>query len=77
MNRADQAVLVNLDIEMGQRVIDALDRAGYPPEEARWAMFPQYENWRFVLSSSRIPGYEEPIGHLWAQPGNATQSAKK
>ena len=57
----DQAVLVGLDIEMGQRVIDALDREGFPPEVAIWAMLPQYENWRFVLSSSRIARYEELI----------------
>jgi hypothetical protein len=60
----DQAILVSFDIEKGQRVIDALDRAGYPPEVAMWAMLPQYENWRFVLSSSKIHGYEELIGHL-------------
>jgi hypothetical protein len=57
----DQAVLVSYDIEMGQRVIDALDREGFPPEVAMWAMLPQYENWRFVLSSNRIAGYEELI----------------
>ena len=57
----DQAVLVSYDIEMGQRVIDALDREGFPPEVAMWASLPQYENWRFILSSSRIPGYEELI----------------
>jgi len=60
----DPAVLVSYDIEMGQRVIDALDREGCSPEVAMWAMLPQYENWRFVLSSNRIPGYEELITHL-------------
>ena len=60
----DQAVLVSYDIEMGQRVIDALDHEGFPPEVAMWAMLPQYENWRFVLSASRIPDYEELISHL-------------
>jgi hypothetical protein len=60
----DQAVLVNFDIENGQRVIDALDSAGYPPEVAIWAILPQYENWRFVLSFSKIHGYEELISHL-------------
>ena len=60
----DPAVLVSYDIGTGQRVVDALDREGFPPEVAMWAMLPQYENWRFVLSSSRIPGYEELIRHL-------------
>jgi hypothetical protein len=60
----DQTVLVNLDIDKGMRVIEALDREGCPPEVAMWAMLPQYETWRFVLSSSRIPGYEELVSHL-------------
>jgi hypothetical protein len=60
----DQAVLVNFDIEKGQRVIDALDQAGYPPEVAMWAMLPQYETWRFVLASSHIHGYEDMVKQL-------------
>jgi hypothetical protein len=60
----DQAVLVNLDIDKGQRVIDALDSEGCPPEVAMWAMLPQYETWRFVISSSKIPGYDELVSHL-------------
>lgn len=60
----DQATLVNFDIEKGQRVIDALDQEGYAPEVVLWASLPQYENWRFVLSSSRISGYDELIAHL-------------
>jgi len=60
----DQATLVSFDIEKGQRVIDSLDGAGYPPEVAMWAMLPQYETWRFVLSSSHIHGYEEMVDQL-------------
>lgn len=60
----DQAALVSFDIEDGRRVIDALDREGLTPEVALWANLPQYENWRFVLSASRISGYEDLIGHL-------------
>jgi hypothetical protein len=29
-----------------------------------WAMLPQYETWRFVLSSSHIHGYEEMVDQL-------------
>jgi hypothetical protein len=60
----DQAVLVNFDIEKGQRVIDALDHAGYTPEVVMWAMLPEYESWRFVVSSSHIHGYEEMVNQL-------------
>ena len=60
----DQTVLVNLDIDKGLHVIEALDREGCSPEVAMWAMLPQYETWRFVLSSTKIPGYEELVTHL-------------
>ena len=60
----DQALLVSFDIDKGQQVIDALDRAGFPPEVAMWAMLPQYETWRFVLSSRHIHGYEEMVDQL-------------
>lgn len=33
----DTAALVNLDIENGQKVIDALDRDGKNPNVALWA----------------------------------------
>jgi hypothetical protein len=60
----DQAILVSFDIEKGQRVVDALDRAGYPPEVAMLAVLPQYENARLVLSARNINGLEELIGRL-------------
>jgi len=60
----DQAILVNFDIQKGQRVVDALDRAGYPPDVAMLALLPQYENTRLVLSGSKINGLEELIDHL-------------
>jgi hypothetical protein len=53
----DQETLVSFDIEKGREVINALDRAGNPPEVAMWAMLPQYETWRFLLASSHIDGY--------------------
>ena len=48
------ATLVNLDIEDGRRVIDALDEAGKTPQVALWAKLPDYENWRLVLASDRL-----------------------
>jgi hypothetical protein len=60
----DQTALVNLDIDKGLRVIEALDREGCSPEVAMWAILPQYETWRFVISSSKIHGYEELVNHL-------------
>ena len=60
----DQAALVSFDIEKAKRVIDSLDAAGHPPEVAMWALLPQYDEWRFVLSSSHIHGYGEMVAQL-------------
>jgi len=48
------ATLVNLDIEDGMRVIEALDAAGNAPQVALWAKLQDYENWRLVLASDRL-----------------------
>lgn len=62
----DQTALVAFEMERGKRVLDALDRAGVSPEVALWALLPQYEDWRFILSSSHIHGYEEMVEKLRA-----------
>ena len=48
------AALVNLDIEDGQRVVDALDKAGKRPSVALWAKLPDYSNWRLILASKDL-----------------------
>ncbi len=50
----DKGTLVNLDIESGREVIDALDRDGKDPNVALWAKLPEYEDWRLVIASERI-----------------------
>lgn len=51
----DKAALVSFDIESGQKVIDALDRAGKNPKVALWAKLPEFEDWRLILASDRLP----------------------
>jgi len=48
------AALVNFDIENGEKVIEALEKAGKSPNVALWAKLPDYENWRLVLASDRL-----------------------
>jgi hypothetical protein len=48
------AALVNLDIEDGQKVVDALDKAGKEPSVVLWAKLPDYENWRLIIASDRL-----------------------
>lgn len=48
------ATLVSFDIENGETVIKALDKAGKSPKVALWAKLPDYENWRLILASDRL-----------------------
>lgn len=50
----DKVALVSLDIDNGQKVIDALDRDGKSPNVALWAKLPEYEDWRLVIASDRL-----------------------
>lgn len=47
----DQTPLVDRDIEVGRRLIEALDRAGDPPAAALWKYIPEERDWRLVLAS--------------------------
>jgi hypothetical protein len=57
--------LVSFDIEDGEKVVDALDKAGRDPNVALWAKLPDYEDWRLVIASDRLDqsspfaGYQE------------------
>ena len=55
--------LVTFDIEDGERVVDALDKAGKAPNVALWAKLPDYEDWRLVIASDRIDQSSEFIGY--------------
>ena len=50
----DQATLVNLDIKRGSELLDALDRAKLKVTVALWVYFPEYEDWRLVVSARRF-----------------------
>lgn len=50
----DKTTLVSFDIENGNQVIEALDRAGKPPNVALWAKLPEYEDWRLVIASDHL-----------------------
>jgi hypothetical protein len=43
--------LVNLDIELGDKVVKALDEDGKAPNVALWAKLPEFEKWRLIISS--------------------------
>jgi hypothetical protein len=64
----DKTALVSFDVDNGQRVIDAMDKAGIAPEVALWAVLPQYEDWRLIVASSKIDrhsdGYEPIVAAM-------------
>ncbi len=47
----DQATLVNLDVDAGAKVLEALDDAKLKVAVALWMESSDYSNWRLVLSS--------------------------
>lgn len=50
----DKTALVSFDIEQGEQVIHALEEAGLSPDVALWAVLPEYEDWRLVLSATTL-----------------------
>jgi hypothetical protein len=55
--------LVTFDIENGEKVVDALDKAGKAPNVAIWAKLPDYEDWRLVIASDRLDQSSEFTGY--------------
>ncbi len=47
-------VLVGMDVDVGARILQALDDAGLRVTVALWAVLPEYEEWRLVLSSRKF-----------------------
>jgi hypothetical protein len=50
----DQATLVNLDVNAGLKVLDALDAVQIKVAIALWMVTPDYDDWRLVLSSPSL-----------------------
>lgn len=46
--------LVSFDIELGDKVVRALESDGRTPNVALWAKFPEFEKWRLVIASDRL-----------------------
>ena len=55
--------LVTFDIENGEKVVEALDKAGKAPNVAIWAKLPDYEDWRLVIASDRLDQSSEFTGY--------------
>jgi hypothetical protein len=68
-----KALLVNLDVEIGSRIIEALDASGLKVNVALWATLPEYGDTRLVLASrhfdedNQIKSYGKVLGALREQ----------
>jgi hypothetical protein len=58
--------LVSFDTEAGSRILQILDKAGLQIKVALWAILPEYDEWRLVLSSRKFDavGTTEAFGLL-------------
>jgi len=47
-----KATLVEVDLKKSERIVSALEGQGV--SAALWVVFPEYEDWRFVLASKEL-----------------------
>ena len=50
----DRATLVAFDVKLGEGVIAALERVGYKPNVALWAVLEEYGDARLVIASRKL-----------------------
>jgi hypothetical protein len=50
----DQTILVSLEIERGDELLQALDRAGVKISVAMWAVLDEYGDWRLFLAGKQL-----------------------
>jgi hypothetical protein len=54
----DKAALVATDFAVGSRIVEILDSTGLQLNMAMWLRTPEYEDWRFALSSRDLDSVE-------------------
>jgi hypothetical protein len=51
-----KTALVEVDLKKSEKMVSALEDSGMRVAVAMWVHFPEYEDWRFVLSSKDLDG---------------------
>ena len=46
-----KATLVNIDVELGDRILGALDAGGFSVTAALWLLTDEFEDWRLAIST--------------------------
>ncbi|HEX4310341.1 MAG TPA: hypothetical protein VHZ25_09960 [Acidobacteriaceae bacterium] len=49
-----EKALVEVDLAKSERIVSALEEAGVRVSLALWVVFPEYDDWRFVLASKDL-----------------------
>ena len=62
----DKAALVTIDLAKGTEWLKALDDSDLGISVATWVYLPEYEDWRFVLSSRRSMQFDFPKPMVWS-----------
>lgn len=62
-----QAELVEVDIELGRRILEALAHAHIPVSAALWLFVPQLGEWHLMIATSLVDrkGPRTAYGELW------------
>lgn len=50
----DQSLLVNIELERGAKVVEALDQAKLKLDVAVWAFLEEFRDWRLVIASREL-----------------------
>jgi hypothetical protein len=59
----DKATLVAADVATGSKILQILEDAGLRMNVAMWLRTPEYEDWRFALSSRDLDRAEPPAAY--------------
>jgi len=65
--------LVGFEVETGSRILKILDDAGLQVKVALWAVLPEYEEWRLILSSRKFD--DESLFEAYGQLNMALDNA--
>jgi len=49
-----QALLVNIDLDMGAEILRIVDKAGVKVNVALWVNLEEYSDWRLLMSSRQF-----------------------
>jgi hypothetical protein len=68
-----EKTLVEVDLAKSERIVSALEKAGVRVALALWVVFPEYDDWRFVLASRDLDSLN--LGDAYLRVNSILKSA--